>query len=84
MIIGGAIEVYKEELHSKSQLNSAMDALDRLGKEYEIHKILQFMKNSENLKKLTGEKERKVEYWIIEEKSNRKVDIDGDTSKPSN
>lgn len=76
--------MYKEELYNRDSLKTAMDALDRLGKEYEVHKVSIIVKNSESLIKLTGEKERKVEYWDIEEKSNRKVDVDGGTSKPSN
>lgn len=59
--------MYEEELYDRELLNSAMDALDRLGKEYDVCKRWKTETNDQATAAFTGKKERKVRYWVIKE-----------------
>lgn len=52
--------MYSETIYTRADLNSAMDALDRLGKPYEVVKNIQ----EPDLKKNVPDK-----YWVIKEVS---------------
>ena len=60
--------MYKEELYDRGSLNSAMDALDRLEKEYDVRKLWRTERNGPATVAITGKAERQNAYWIIEEK----------------
>lgn len=59
--------MYKEEVRTREWLNSAMDALDRLGKKYKVEKVITVKKLDEVTAAFTGKTERTEESWVIEE-----------------
>lgn len=68
--IKGVMMMFKEKVYDRDSINSAMDALDRLGKEYEVRKIQRIEKiTTKNIfTKEPIEEERENKYWVIEEK----------------